>query len=133
MTGLRPPASFPELTGNAPLSKGVSMLDILSAAASAGGEAPPAWISWLPILGMIVIFWFLIIRPQMRQQKEHRTKIAAMKKGDMVVTAGGLVGKIIKVDDHYAELELGQGVRVKAVKSTIGDIIPPGGTAPAND
>ena len=121
------------MTGNAPLSKGVSMLDILSAAASAGGDAPPAWISWLPILGMIVIFWFLIIRPQMRQQKEHRAKIAAMKKGDMVVTAGGLVGKIIKVDDHYAELELGQGVRVKAVKSTIGDIIPPGGTAPAND
>ena len=109
------------------------MLDILSAAASAGGNAPPAWISRLPILGMIVIFWFLIIRPQMRQQKEHRAKIAAMKKGDMVVTAGGLVGKIIKVDDHYAELELGQGVRVKAVKSTIGDIIPPGGTAPAND
>jgi preprotein translocase subunit YajC len=82
---------------------------------------------------MIVIFWFLIIRPQMRQQKEHRNKIAAMKKGDMVVTAGGLIGKIIKVDDNYAELELAQGVRVKAVKSTIGDIIPPGGSAPVND
>jgi len=109
------------------------MLDILSAAASAGAEGPPAWISWLPILGMIVIFWFLIIRPQMRQQKEHRAKIAAMKKGDMVVTAGGLVGKIVKVDDNYAELELGQGVRVKAVKNTIGDIIPPGGSAAAND
>lgn len=133
MTGLRPPASFPELTGNAPLSKGVSMLDILSAAASAGGEAPPAWISWLPILGMIAIFWFLIIRPQMRQQKEHRAKVASMKKGDMVVTAGGLIGKVVKVDDHYAELELAQGVRVKAVKNTIGDIIPPGGSAPAND
>jgi preprotein translocase subunit YajC len=109
------------------------MLDILSAAAAAGGSAPPSWISWLPILGMIVIFWFLIIRPQMRQQKEHRNKIAAMKKGDMVVTAGGLIGKIIKVDDNYAELELAQGVRVKAVKSTIGDIIPPGGSAPVND
>jgi preprotein translocase subunit YajC len=45
---------------------------------------------------MIVIFWFLIIRPQMRQQKEHRNKIAAMKKGDMVVTAGGLIGKLSK-------------------------------------
>lgn len=109
------------------------MLDILSAAAAAGGSAPPSWISWLPIVGMVVIFWFLIIRPQMRQQKEHRAKISSMKKGDMVVTAGGLVGKIIKVDEHYAELELGQGVRVKAVKSTIGDIIPPGSSAPAND
>lgn len=109
------------------------MLQILSAAASAGGQAPPAWVSWLPIIGMVAIFWFLIIRPQMRQQKEHRTKIAAMQKGDMVVTAGGLVGKVLKVDEHYAELELGQGVKVKAVKSTIGDIIPPGGSAAAND
>ena len=133
MTGLRPPASFPELTGNAPLSKGVSMLDILSAAASAGGDAPPAWISWLPILGMIVIFWFLIIRPQMRQQKEHRAKVSGMKKGDTVVTAGGLIGKVLKVDENYVDLELGQGIRVKAVKNTIGDIIPPGGSAPAND
>ena len=79
------------------------------------------------------LFMQKVIRPQMRQQKEHRNKIAAMKKGDMVVTAGGLIGKIIKVDDNYAELELAQGVRVKAVKSTIGDIIPPGGSAPAND
>ena len=107
------------------------------AQAAAGGAASGGigymLMQILPLLALFLIFWFLIIRPQMRQQKEHRTKIAAMKKGDMVVTAGGLVGKIIKVDDHYAELELGQGVRVKAVKSTIGDIIPPGGTAPAND
>ena len=55
-----------------------------------------------------------------------------MKKGDQVVTAGGLVGKVIKVDDNYAEIELAKDVRVKAVKQTIGDIIPPGGS-PAND
>lgn len=106
------------------------MLDILAAAASA--EAPPAWIQWLPIIGMILIFWFLIIRPQMKRQKEHQQKIAGLKKGDQVITAGGLVGKVAKVDDTYAEIDLAQGVRVKAVKSTIGDIIPPGGT-PAND
>lgn len=106
------------------------MLDILAAAASA--EAPPAWIQWLPIIGMILIFWFLIIRPQMKRQKEHQQKIAGLKKGDQVITAGGLVGKVSKVDDTYAEIDLAQGVRVKAVKSTIGDIIPPGGT-PAND
>jgi len=69
----------------------------------------------------------------MRRQKEHTAKVSAMKKGDQVVTGGGLVGKVLKVDEHYVELELGQGVRVKAVKSTIGDIIPPGGAAPAND
>ena len=107
------------------------MLEILAAAA--GGEAPPAWIQWLPIVGMILIFWFLIIRPQMKRQKEHQQKVAGLKKGDQVVTAGGLVGKVAKVDDHYCEIDLAQGVRVKAVKQTIGDIIPPGGTPAAND
>ncbi|RGP40177.1 UPF0092 membrane protein [Altererythrobacter insulae] len=106
------------------------MFEILAAAA--GADAPPAWIQWLPIIGMILIFWFLIIRPQMKRQKEHQQKIEAIKKGDQVVTAGGLVGKVHKVDDTYAELDIAQGVRVKAVKSTIGDIIPPGGSA-AND
>ena len=106
------------------------MLDMLSAAAAQG--AAPAWTGFLPIVGMVAIFWFLIIRPQMRQQKQQREKIAGVKKGDQVVTAGGLVGKVVKVDDNYAEIEIAQGVKVKAVKSTIGDIIPPGGT-PAND
>ena len=106
------------------------MLDFLAAGTAAA--APPGWLQFLPIVGMVVIFWFLIIRPQMRQQKAHREKVAAVKKGDQVVTAGGLLGKVIKVDDQYAEIEIAQGVRVKAVKSTIGDIVPPGGT-PAND
>ncbi|WP_394726867.1 preprotein translocase subunit YajC [Altererythrobacter sp. GH1-8] len=106
------------------------MLELLAAAASA--DAPPAWIQWLPIIGMIAIFWFLIIRPQMKRQKEHQQKVAGLKKGDQVVTAGGLIGKVVKVTDDQVELELAQGVRVKAIKATIGDIIPPGGSA-AND
>ncbi|MFN4240494.1 preprotein translocase subunit YajC [Erythrobacter cryptus] len=106
--------------------------DLLAAAPAGAAAAPPAWISFLPIIGMIAIFWFLIIRPQMKRQKEHQAKIAAMKKGDQVITAGGLVGKVVKVDDTYVELDLGPNVRVRAVKATIGDIIPPGGT-PAND
>ena len=106
------------------------MLDILSAAAAQA--AAPGWTGFLPIVGMVAIFWFLLIRPQMRQQNVHREKIAGVKKGDQVVTAGGIVGKVTKVDDAYAEIEIAQGVKVKAVKSTLGDIIPPGGT-PAND
>ena len=106
------------------------MLDFLAAGTAAA--APPGWLQFLPIVGMVAIFWFLIIRPQMRQQKVQREKIAAVKKGDQVITAGGLLGKVIKVDEQYAEIEIAQGVRVKAVKSTIGDIVLPGGT-PAND
>ncbi len=110
------------------------MIDILAAAGAAGATAaaPPGWINFVPIIGMVLIFWFLIIRPQMKRQKEHQQKVAAMKKGDQVVTAGGLVGKVVKVDETYVELDLGPNVRVKAIKQTIGDIIPPGGT-PAND
>ncbi|MEM9312684.1 MAG: preprotein translocase subunit YajC [Pseudomonadota bacterium] len=107
------------------------MLELLATTSASAGQ-PPEWINFLPIVGMVVIFYFLLFRPQMRQQKEHREKIAAVKKGDQIVTAGGLVGKVIKVDDQYAEIELAKDVRVKAVKQTIGDIIPPGGK-PAND
>lgn len=106
------------------------ILTILSAAA---GDAPPAWIQFLPLVAMGFIFWFLILRPQMRRQKEHRTKISAIKRGDQVLTGGGLVGKVVKVDDHYADIEIASGVRVKAVKSTISDIIADPKTPPAND
>ncbi|MEO0464756.1 MAG: preprotein translocase subunit YajC [Pseudomonadota bacterium] len=107
------------------------MLDLLAAAAGSAGS-PPAWLNFLPIVGMVLIFYFLLLRPQMRQQKEHRERIAAVKKGDQVVTAGGLIGKVVKVTDDHVEIDLAKDVRVKAVKQTIGDIIAPGGK-PAND
>ncbi|NBW76414.1 MAG: preprotein translocase subunit YajC [Sphingomonadaceae bacterium] len=107
------------------------LLPFLAAAGGAAGE-PPAWIQFLPLVAMAVIFWFLILRPQMRRQKEQQTKLAAIKKGDQVLTGGGLLGKVIKVDEHYAEIELGQNIKVKALKSTIADVIPPNGAA-AND
>ena len=107
------------------------MIDILAVAGGAAA-APPSWMTWLPIVGMVLIFWFLIIRPQMKRQKEHQQKVAGLKKGDQVVTQGGLVGKIGKVDDTYVDIDLGKDVRVKAVRHTIGEVIPPGGSA-AND
>ncbi|MBN8485455.1 MAG: preprotein translocase subunit YajC [Sphingomonadales bacterium] len=109
-----------------------SILSILSAAAAAG-DAQPAWTGIVPLVAMIAIFWFLIIRPQMRRQKEHQAKVSGLKKGDQVLTGGGLLAKVVKVDEHYAELELGPNMRVKALKSTIADVVPPAGTAPAND
>ena len=111
-----------------------SPLIVLSAASAAAAPgSPPAWLQFLPLVAMGLIFWFLIISPQMRRQKEHQTKVAGLQKGDQVVTAGGLIAKVLRVDEHYAELEIAPGVKVKAVKSTIGDIVPPGGTQPAND
>ncbi len=108
------------------------MLSILFQA-SAAADGPPAWMQFLPLAAMGVIFWLLILRPQMRAQKEQRAKIAAIKKGDQVLTGGGLVAKVIKVDETYADLELGPNIKVRALKSTIADVIAPPGSSPAND
>ena len=109
-----------------------SLFDILSAAAPAA-DAPPAWLQFAPLVAMVVIFWFLILRPQMRQQKLHREKIEAVKKGDQVLTGGGIVGKVVRIDDNYAVIEIAPGIKVKVVKSTISDVVDPRAAAPAND
>ena len=84
-------------------------------------------------LGMLLILWFLIIRPQMRQQKQHRERVAGLQKGDEVVTQGGLVGKITKVEDHFVHVELAKGMTVKAVRTTIGEVLSARGKPAAND
>jgi len=113
---------------------GLALLHVLAAATPAATPAdPPAYLQFLPLVAMAGIFYFLILRPQMRRQKEQQAKIASLKKGDQVVTAGGLIGKVIKVDDQTVDLELGPNVRVRAVRATIGDVLPPTGSTPAND
>lgn len=106
---------------------------LLYTLAAATAEAPPAWVQFLPLVAMAAVFWFLILRPQMKRQKDLQTKLGGIKKGDQVLTGGGLLAKVIKVDEHYVELELAANVKVKAVKSTIADVVPPAGSAPAND
>ena len=106
------------------------MLDFLAAAAGSTGQG---LISFIPIIGMVLIFWFLIIRPQMKQQKAHRTKVAAVKRGDQIVTSSGITGKVTKVDDEYVEAEIAQGVKVKIVRSMLGDVLTPSTAKPAND
>lgn len=103
---------------------------LLALAAAAPGGAP-AWTQLLMFVPLLLIFYFLIIRPQQRQMKAHKAKIDAVKRGDQVITGGGLVGKVTKVDDAYVEIDLG-GAKVRAVKATISDVVQPGG-APAND
>lgn len=113
---------------------GSALLDLLAQAAPAAAAAePPAYLQFLPLVAMAGIFYFLILRPQMRRQKEQQAKIGSLKKGDQVVTGGGLIGKVIKVDEQTVDLELGPNVRVRAVRATLGDVLPPTGSAPAND
>ncbi|MCW3848631.1 preprotein translocase subunit YajC [Sphingomonas sp. LB-2] len=86
-----------------------------------------------PLLIMFVAFYFLLIRPQQKRAKDHAAQIAAVKKGDTVVTAGGIVGKVVKTDDQFADVEIAPNVKVKVVKSTLNDVQPAGGAKPAND
>ena len=85
-----------------------------------------------PFLLIFVIFYLLMIRPQQRRVKEHQATIAAVKKGDDVVTGGGIRGRVTKVTDDEAEVEIANGVKVRVVKSTISHVLSPN-TKPAND
>lgn len=109
----------------------IQTLSLLSAAA-AGGQ-PPAWLQFLPLVLMGIVMWFLFLRPQMAQQKAQKAKLEAIKKNDMVITAGGLLGKVIKADEDYLELEIAPNVRVRALRATISDVVAPGTGKPAND
>ena len=90
--------------------------------------------SWalLPWLLIFVIFYFLMIRPQQQRVKQHQAEIAAVKKGDDVITGGGIRGRVTKVTDEEAEVEIAQGVKVRIVKSTITAVLSPN-AKPAND
>jgi preprotein translocase subunit YajC len=98
--------------------------------AAAGG--PPAWITFLPWVAILAIFYLLMIRPQQKRVKQHQQMLGAVKPRDIAVTTGGLIGKVTKVDEHEIELEIAQGVKVRVVKSMLSDVRPHGAKA-AND
>ena len=105
-------------------------------AQAAGAAAPSGTASFLvstfPLVLIFIIFYFLLIRPQQRRAKQHQAMIGAVKKNDVVVTGGGLVGKVTRVDEAEVEVELAPNVRVKALKGTLSEVRPHG-QKPAND
>jgi preprotein translocase subunit YajC len=103
-----------------------------TAGASSPNGAAALFMNIAPLVMIFVIFYVLMIRPQQRRMKEHRATIEAVKKGDTVVTGGGLIGKVTRVDEAEVEIELAPNVRVKSLKSTLSDVRPVGGK-PAND
>ena len=102
------------------------MFDLLAAAGAGAAAAPPAWTNLIWIFGMIAIFWFLIIRPQMKRQKEQRQMMDALAKGDEVVIGGGIAGRISAIGEVYLSVELADGVVVKVEKSSINKVLPKG-------
>ena len=80
----------------------------------------------LPMILMFVVLWFLMIRPQMKRAKEHKALVAALSKGDEVVTQGGILGRIVKVDENYVTVEIAAGTEVIVQKPSIGLVLPKG-------
>lgn len=79
---------------------------------------------FVPLILIFAIMYFLLIRPQQKKLKDHQTMVAALRRGDQVVTQGGLIGKVSKVkDDNEIEVELSEGVKVRVVQSTIANVI----------
>jgi preprotein translocase subunit YajC len=86
----------------------------------------------MPIL-LIVLFYFLMIRPQQKRMKQHQTMLSNLKRGDQVVLSSGMIGKIVRVEDKEVGLEIATGVTVKVIKGMISDVRSKGEPAPAND
>ena len=94
--------------------------------AVASSDPTGGFMQLLPMILMFAVLWFLMVRPQMKKAKEHKALIAAIAKGDEVVTGGGLLGKVVKVGDNYVTLEIAEGTEVVVQKPSIGLVLPKG-------
>ena len=109
------------------------LMSMIQAAPGGGaGGASGILIGILPWVLIFAIFYLLMIRPQQQRVKQHQAEIAAVKKGDEVITGGGIRGRVTKVSDEDAEVEIAQGVRIRVIKSTITAVVT-AKTKPAND
>lgn len=102
-----------------------------TAAGPLGGGAD--LLSFVMPLGLIVLFYFLILRPQQKRMKDHKSMIDAVKRGDTVVLSSGIIGKVTRVEDAEVQVEIAPSVNVKVVKSTLSEVRTRGEPAPAND
>ncbi len=107
------------------------MLDFLispayaQAATAAPGQQGLLGAIW-PLLVMVPLFYFLLIRPQMKRNREHRDMLGQMAKGDEVITAGGIAGKVVNITEAYITVEIADNVAVKVQKSSISSVLPKG-------
>jgi preprotein translocase subunit YajC len=105
---------------------------VTPAYAQAAGGGPDVFISILPFVAIFAIMYFLILRPQRQRMKQHQELVKNIRRGDTVVTSGGLIGKVAKVvDDSELQLEVAEGVRVRVIRSTITEVRAKG--EPVND
>lgn len=103
------------------------LLDLLISPALAQDAAPgSSLVSFLPIIIIFVLFYFVLIRPQNKRQKEHRQMVDALTAGDEIVSGGGILGKVTDVGDQFVTVEIANNVSVKLQKHTIAQVLPKG-------
>ena len=105
---------------------------VSTAYAQAAGGGTDTLLSLAPLVLIFIVFYFLLIRPQQKKMKEHKAMIEALRRGAMVTTAAGIIGKVIKVDEAagIVQVEIAEGVRVKVVRGTISEVRSKGAEAP---
>jgi len=111
--------------------RSIAMLFISDAFAQAAPAAAPGGtestlLSLLPLLLMFVVLYFIMIRPQMKRQKEHKAMIEALAKGDEVVVAGGLIGRVAKLGDSILDIEVASGVEIQVQRVSVVQVLPKG-------
>jgi len=99
---------------------------ISSAYAQAASPAPEGFLNIGMLILMLVVFWFILIRPQMKRAKDHKSMLQLLEKGNEVVTAGGLVGKITKITDAYITLEIADNTEILVQKQSVQTLLPKG-------
>ena len=97
-----------------------------------GGGTSEFLISLFPFIALFAIMYFLILRPQQKRMRMHREMVANVRRGDVVVTAGGLIGKVAMFEDAEVQVEFADGVRVRVVKTTLTDVRSKSEPVPAN-
>ena len=95
-------------------------------AQGAGGTGGDLFAMIVPLILIMAVFWFLLIRPQQKKQKAHAALVSALSVGDEVMTAGGILGKITNVTEHYAAVEIADGTVIKVQKMSVSQVVPRG-------
>ena len=104
-----------------------------TAGAASGGGPEALLLQFLPLLALLVLFYFLLIRPQQRRLKQHQALIGGLKRGDTVVLPSGVIGKIVRVEEAEVQVEIAPNTNVRVVKGMITEVRTRGDPAPAND
>lgn len=105
---------------------GFFISNAMAATAAAPANQPENFFSLFMIAAIFVLFYFMLIRPQRKQAKEHREMVGALKKGDEIITSGGMLAKVVSLDEQFVKISLAEGVEVHLQRGAVNMVLPKG-------